>query len=199
MPILRMCSSRAIASRKILNQKWYARCKTCKYTNLCRAFNAVLNYHCFFRTQVKASALTLASTDDPIFNYKEWACGVGGPEPWEDNASPLTSRINTGVTFFRSTESGVAMARRWLEKASGCFSNPDQGCDDQTSFNALAAHKGDINPVMDGRHGTVSHTRKYIHPHTLQLTFFARFNRRNPSKEEKAAFTGANSRVNVAQ
>jgi hypothetical protein len=176
-----------------------ARCKTSKYTNLCRAFNAVLNYHCFFRTQVKASALTLASTDDPIFNYKEWACGVGGPEPWEDNASPLTSRINTGVTFFRSTESGVAMARRWLEKASGCFSNPDQGCDDQTSFNALAAHKGDINPVMDGRHGTVSHTRKYIHPHTLQLTFFARFNRRNPSKEEKAAFTGANSRVNVAQ
>jgi len=142
-----------------------ARCKTCKYTNLCRAFNAVLNYHCFFRTQVKASALTLASTDDPIFNYKEWACGLGGPEPWEDNASPLTSRINTGVTFFRSTESGVAMARRWLEKASGCFSNPDQGCDDQTSFNALAAHKGDMNPVMDGRHGTVSHTRKYIHPH----------------------------------
>lgn len=119
---------------------------------------------------MSASALTLASTDDPTFNYKEWACGVGGPEPWEDNASPLTSRINTGVTFFRSTESGVAVAKRWLEKAAECFSNPDQGCDDQTSFNALAALKGDINPVMDGRHGTVRLTHKYIHPHTLHLT-----------------------------
>ena len=29
-----------------------------------------------------------------------------GSAPFEDNASPLTSRINTGVTFFRSTEGG---------------------------------------------------------------------------------------------
>ena len=138
--------------------------------NLCPALNALLNYHCFVLTQVSASALKSASTENPTFNYKEWACGVGGPEPWEDNASPLTSRINTGVTFFRSTDNGVAMAKRWLEKTAECFSNPDQGCDDQTSFNALAAHKGDINPVMDGRHGTVRLTRKYSHPHTLQLT-----------------------------
>jgi hypothetical protein len=49
------------------------------------------------------------------FNYKDWACKIGGPEPWEDNASPLTSRINTGVTFFRSTVGGTAMAVSWIE------------------------------------------------------------------------------------
>ena len=94
------------------------------------------------------------------------------PEPWEDNASPLTSRIDTGVTFFRSTEGGVAMAKRWLEKAAGCFSKPAQGCDDQTSFNALVAHEGDINPAMDGRHGAVRSTWKYLHTPHLQLTHF---------------------------
>lgn len=119
---------------------------------------------------MSASALTSASTDDPTFNYKEWACRVGGPEPWEDNASPLTSRINTGVTFFRSTDCGVAVAKRWLENTADCFSNPYQGCDDQTSFNDLARHKGNMNPVMDGRHGTVRLARKYSHPQTLQLT-----------------------------
>ena len=37
--------------------------------------------------------------EQPVLNYKQWACdtwGAEGAEPWEDNASPLTSRINTG-------------------------------------------------------------------------------------------------------
>lgn len=55
-----------------------------------------------------------AEVEEASFNYRTWACSVGGPEPWEDNASPLTSRINTGVTFFRSTVGGMAMARRWI-------------------------------------------------------------------------------------
>lgn len=64
-------------------------------------------------TQARAVALK-AEVGEASFNYKTWACSVGGPEPWEDNASPLTSRINTGVTFFRSTIGGIAMARRWI-------------------------------------------------------------------------------------
>ena len=65
--------------------------------------------------QANAVALKAGEDEDSTFNYKEWACSVGGPEPWEDNASPLTSRINTGVTFFRSTVGGVAMARCWIK------------------------------------------------------------------------------------
>ena len=67
------------------------------------------------QTQARAVALKAKDEQDSTFNYKEWACEIGGPEPWEDNASPLTSRINTGVTFFRSTVGGIAMAVRWIK------------------------------------------------------------------------------------
>jgi hypothetical protein len=100
-----------------------------------------------------ASALTLTSSEDAAFNYKEWACGIGGPEPWEDNASPLTSRINTGVTFFRSTEGGLAMAKRWIGLLVRCFDGDNPGCDDQTSFNS-GAQPGGRSPVMNKDHET---------------------------------------------
>lgn len=64
--------------------------------------------------QARAAALK-AQDKQQTFNYKEWACSNGGPEAWEDNASPLTSRINTGVTFFRSTMGGMAMAKHWIK------------------------------------------------------------------------------------
>jgi len=71
--------------------------------------------HCLASRQAQAVALK-SEDEHPMFDYKEWACSVGGPEPWEDNGSPLTSRMNTGVTFFRSTAGGMAMARRWIKR-----------------------------------------------------------------------------------
>lgn len=101
-----------------------------------------------------ALAAALKAEDGKSFNYKEWACSVGGPEPWEDNASPLTSRINTGVTFFRSTVGGKAMAKRWIKSLVKCFDGDNPGCDDQTSFNA-GTKPGARNPVVDAEHNTV--------------------------------------------
>lgn len=107
----------------------------------------------FSGIQSKAAALTLTSEGEPIFNYREWACGVGGAAPWEDNASPLTSRMNTGVTFFRSTAGGISMAKRWIESLKMCFDSDVRGCDDQFSFNRGAEHTR--SPIMDDLYGTV--------------------------------------------
>jgi len=96
----------------------------------------------------------LTTSNEPVFNYKEWACSVGGSAPWEDNASPLTSRINTGVTFFRSNNGGRAMAKRWMKTMVKCLDGDNPGCDDQTSFNS-GMRRGDRGPVLAADFSTV--------------------------------------------
>ena len=114
----------------------------------------------FLRIQSKAAALTLTSEGEPIFNYREWACGIGGAAPWEDNASPLTSRMNTGVTFFRSTAGGISMAKHWIESLEICFESDVRGCDDQFSFNRGAEHTR--SPIMNHAYDTVRYTAATI-------------------------------------
>jgi hypothetical protein len=56
----------------------------------------------------------------------------------------------TGVTFFRSTVGGKAVATHWLTVLVQCFDGDNPGCDDQTSFNKWGG--GGRNPVMDVSH-----------------------------------------------
>ena len=144
--------------------------------------------YCFLRIQSKAAALTLTSEGEPIFNYREWACGIGGAAPWEDNASPLTSRMNTGVTFFRSTAGGISMAKHWIESLEICFDSDVRGCDDQFSFNRGAEHTR--SPIMNHAYDTVRYTAATICALKLNIIFVNFRNAETCSGREGRVFWG---------
>ena len=153
------------------------------------AFTHALAFSFEFFLQARAAEVALTTSNEPVFNYKEWACSVGGSAPWEDNASPLTSRINTGVTFFRSNNGGRAMAKRWMKTMVKCLDGDNPGCDDQTSFNS-GMRRGDRGPVLAADFSTVRIARlRFCITVLLKCAYHAEFSRRDLSSVGRAEFS----------